>query len=113
MKTSKIILSVLFFTMSFICTNAQLKVDNIGRVFMGSYPSAYTGDYHGVLTGQIFGSNGPYFANSKLAFGDFGMQEYNSWNVFIGEYGTTDTDQLWLHGKNGQEIDTKRMILTK
>lgn len=26
------------------------------------------------------------------------------WNVFIGEYGETDTDQLWLHGKNGIKL---------
>jgi len=36
--------------------------------------------------------------NSAIAFGD---NSQTSRNVIVGEYGTTDTDQLWLHGKNG------------
>ena len=36
--------------------------------------------------------------NSAMAFGD---NSQTSRNVIVGEYGTTDTDQLWLHGKNG------------
>jgi len=50
---------------------------------------------------QIFGKNGALCAGSKLTFGDFGRQSFNSWNAFIGEYGTDDTDQLWLHRKMG------------
>ena len=41
----------------------------------------------------------------KIAFGDnniFGVGAANkTWNVVVGEYGTTDTDQLQLHGKSG------------
>mgnify|MGYP003664706105 FL=1 len=36
--------------------------------------------------------------NSVIAFGDNSLPTQN---VMVGEYGTTDTDQLWLHGKNG------------
>ena len=41
----------------------------------------------------------------KIAFGDnniFGVGAANkTWNVVVGEYGSTDTDQLQLHGKSG------------
>jgi hypothetical protein len=41
----------------------------------------------------------------KIAFGDnniFGVGAANkTWNVVVGEYGSTDTDQLQLHGKVG------------
>jgi len=36
--------------------------------------------------------------NSAIAFGD---NSQTTQNVIVGEYGSTDTDQLWLHGKNG------------
>ena len=36
-----------------------------------------------------------------MAFGDFGRYTHLGWNVFVGEYGSDDTDQLWLHGKKG------------
>ena len=51
-----------------------------------------------MITVQVLG---PYDvrAGSKLALGDFG--HHAAWNVFAGEWGTTDTDQLWLHGKYG------------
>ena len=47
---------------------------------------------------QIYGRIGDARAGSKLTFGDFGQYANQGWNVFAGEYGTTDTDQLWLHG---------------
>lgn len=34
-------------------------------------------------------------------FGDLGQYDTNGWSVFLGEYGTSDTDHLWLHGKKG------------
>lgn len=40
-------------------------------------------------------------AGAKMPFGDFGRYQNQSLNVFLGEYGTTDSDQLWLHGKLG------------
>ena len=57
-------------------------------------------DANNVLNMQILG-NGSGRGGSKLAFGDFGRYEVLGWNVFIGEYGNTDTDRLWLHGKKG------------
>jgi hypothetical protein len=50
---------------------------------------------------EVFGNHGESRAGSKLSFGDFGRPDYAGMNVFIGEYDITDTDQLWLHGKNG------------
>ena len=45
-------------------------------------------------------------SGSKLTFGDFGQYPNQGWNVFIGEYGSDDTDQLWLHGKRGIYLTT-------
>ncbi len=55
---------------------------------------------------QIYGRIGDARAGSKLTFGDFGQYANQGWNVFTGEYGTTDTDQLWLHGKLGIYMTT-------
>ena len=55
---------------------------------------------------QIYGRIGDARAGSKLTFGDFGQYANQGWNVFAGEYGTTDTDQLWLHGKLGIYMTT-------
>ncbi|GHV25493.1 hypothetical protein FACS1894176_04080 [Bacteroidia bacterium] len=81
--------------------NAQLKVDSIGRIRTG-VPYSLDNDGDGVLSMQIFGKNtSTYSSGGKLAFGDFGRKSLNGCNVFVGEYGTTDTDRLWLHGKRG------------
>jgi hypothetical protein len=86
---------------SFLSLNAQLKVDSIGRIQVG-VPNSLTNDLNGVLSMQIFGKyTNTYSSGGKLAFGDFGRKEYEGCNVFVGEYGTTDTDRLWLHGKRG------------
>ena len=45
-------------------------------------------------------------SGAKLTFGDFGQYPNQGWNVFIGEYGSDDTDQLWLHGKRGIYLTT-------
>lgn len=58
-------------------------------------------DRDGITTMSIFGNQGTYKAGSKLTFGDFGRENHNGWNVFVGEYGNYDSDQLWLHGKRG------------
>ena len=58
-------------------------------------------DMNQVLTASVFGREGFYKAGSKLAFGDFGRFDHWGWNVFVGEWGMVDSDQLWLHGKNG------------
>ncbi|MDR0789856.1 MAG: T9SS type A sorting domain-containing protein [Bacteroidales bacterium] len=84
-------------------STAQVTVNNNGKLTVGRnmHTSQSIEDFHNVLTATIFGKNGIYNAGAKLSFGDFGRYEYYSWNVFVGEYDDVDTDQLWLHGKNG------------
>lgn len=88
---------------------SQLKVkgDN-GKVLIGAEPSEtpsiYEEDFDNKLSASIFGKGRSYRSGAKLSFGDFGRLDYYGWNVFIGEYGETDTDQLWLHGKNGIKL---------
>ena len=93
---------LLTFLITCLCftSNAQLRLLENGRVQVGTLKLEGE-DAQNVTTMQIFGSYGDMRAGSKLTFGDFGQFPYNGWNVFIGEYGTTDSDQLWLHGKNG------------
>ena len=83
-----------------ITSKAQLRVLQNGRVQVGTLRLDGE-DPLNVTTMQVFGPHGDMRSGSKLTFGDFGQFPYNGWNVFIGEYGTTDSDQLWLHGKNG------------
>lgn len=78
---------------------AQMKVDSLGRVLVGTPCTPH--DQYGVTTMSIFGKQGVYKTGSKLSFGDFGRRNHNGWNVFVGEYGSYDSDKLWLHGKNG------------
>lgn len=93
-------IAILFATTSF----AQLRIDSLGRVLVGAPYTPH--DRDGVTTMSIFGNHGTYKAGSKLTFGDFGQQDHNGWNVFVGEYGNFDSDQLWLHGKNGIVLST-------
>ncbi|MDD4068153.1 MAG: T9SS type A sorting domain-containing protein [Bacteroidales bacterium] len=94
---------------------SQLKVKGeSGKVIIGIDRTEAPGeDFHNVLSASIFGKEGAYRAGAKLAFGDFGRFEWLGWNVFVGEYGSTDTDKLWLHGKNGFHItsDFGRVII--
>jgi len=85
---------------------SQLKVKGeSGKVIIGTVPDEssqqYVEDFDDILSASIFGKGQIYRSGAKLSFGDFGRWEYWGWNVFIGEYGDTDTDKLWLHGKNG------------
>lgn len=77
----------------------QVKVDSFGKLYIGTM-SHTNHDADNVLAASIFGPN-TMSSGSRLAFGDFGRFSYGGGNVLIGEYGTTDTDQLWLHGKLG------------
>ena len=79
--------------------SAQMVIKNDGRIIVGPNTNP-NDDLDYILTMAIHGS-GDYFAGSKLGFGDMGRQSLNGLNVFVGEYGTTDSDRLWLHGKNG------------
>lgn len=88
-----------------LTTQAQLRVLQNGRVQAGLLKD-YNEDLENVTSMQIFGKYGDMRAGSKLTFGDFGRYQHTGWNVFIGEYGTTDSDQLWLHGKLGIYLTT-------
>ena len=72
---------------------------------MPNIPFLTSVDIRGNLTiGALRGTENEAYAanlldsNSVIAFGDNSLPTQN---VMVGEYGTTDTDQLWLHGKNG------------
>jgi hypothetical protein len=101
-------LKVYFSFVLLICINlsinAQLKVLQNGRVQAGLVKDA--DDLNDATSMQIFGKTGAMRTGSKLSFGDFGRFENNGWNVFLGEYGTADSDQLWLHGKLGIYLTT-------
>ena len=99
MKTKLYLLIILMSCLA-ITSNAQLRVLQNGRVQVGTL-KLDNEDLENVTTMQVFGPHGDARSGSKLTFGDFGRNAYGGWNVFIGEYGTTDSDQLWLHGKNG------------
>lgn len=98
----KITIAIIFSVMLNMTTNkllAQLFVDNGGKIHVG--PRMSNTDLGNVLSMSIMGKIDPYKSGAKLSFGDFGQKKNNGWNVFIGEYGDTDTDKLWLHGKRG------------
>lgn len=99
MKTKLYLLIILISCLS-ITSNAQLRVLQNGRVQVGTLRLEGEDELN-VTTMQVFGPHGDMRSGSKLTFGDFGKLPSNGWNVFIGEYGTADTDQLWLQGKNG------------
>ena len=107
MKNINLISYVIVFSI-LICLSSnqafgQLKVKGeTGKVIIGQDRlEDPIEDMNDTLTASIFGREGFYNAGSKLAFGDFGRYEHWGWNVFVGEWGVLDSDQLWLHGKNG------------
>jgi len=89
-----------------ITAQGQCKMNNYGKMLLG--PPWASQDGGNQLSGSVFGPGAPWQGGSKLAFGDFGIQTNNGWNVFIGEYGLPDgsSDQLWLHGKWGISLTT-------
>ena len=98
MKAIKIF-SCLILASLFTNVNAQLRVLSDGRVQAGTFMPNQ--DYDNIKTFQVLGKYGDMHAGAKMPFGDFGRYQNQSLNVFLGEYGTTDSDQLWLHGKLG------------
>ena len=95
MKTVKIF-SCLVLASLFTSVNAQLRVLSDGRVQMGqNVPSL---DPEKVATLLVLGSNDKIGTGAIIALGDFGPK---SKNTFWGEYGNTDSDQLWFQGKLG------------
>jgi hypothetical protein len=79
---------------------AQIEVVTNGRVRTGNPRT--TDDPNNETTVNIYGlGTDTYRVGSKMSFGDYGRSSLGGANVFIGELGATDTDQLQLHGKNG------------
>lgn len=77
--------------------SAQLVIRNSGHAEIGVNPSANDTDTATVL--KLFGNEAAYGAGAHITFGD-------SARVVIGELGDTNTDFLWLHGKNGIYVTT-------
>ena len=82
-----------------VAASAQLTVMPSGKTYIGEMPNN-TQDTFEVITLQVFGP-GKVGSKAKIALGDYGNPATGSCNVILAEYGETDTDQLWLHGKNG------------
>ena len=81
-------------------TFAQVKVETTGKVKLGNERSG--NDYNNEVTQEILGlGTDTYRTGSKLSFGDYGSGALGGANVYIGEYGTGDSDKLELGGKNG------------
>ncbi len=97
MKTRKYLFLFLVSIIS-LNINGQLKVKSNGKAIVGT-ELTISQDIYNVLTMNILGK-GLYGSESKVAFGDFGSVPW-SCNVLVGEYGSGDTDRLWLHGNQG------------
>ena len=90
------LISCLVLASLFTSINAQLRVLSDGRVQAGqNVPSLDQGK---VATLLVLGSNDKIGTGAIIALGDFGTK---SKNTFWGEYGNTDSDQLWFQGKLG------------
>lgn len=91
-----------FFIMAAICllasssqVSAQLIIRNNGHAEIGVNPNENDPDTATVL--KIFGDKVNHRAGGRITFGD-------SAYVSIGEYGITNTNRLWLHGKEGLQV---------
>ncbi len=95
-----IIITLSFFMLhSFSSIAQQLKVRSDGTtVINGDRPAD---DANGEVACIVYGDNGTALSGGRLAIGDYGRMAYHGANVFLGEYGTTDSDILQLHGKKG------------
>ncbi|WP_118975209.1 tail fiber domain-containing protein [Taibaiella koreensis] len=102
MKTN-ILSIVLASTLIAGTASAQIKVTSAtGKVKVGlETPANIAQDPLDALRMHVFGPNGDLRTGVKVALGDFGSYPSGGWNVFLGEYGDDDSDQLWLHGKRG------------
>lgn len=87
-----IVLAVLCLLASVSPVSAQLIIRNSGHAEIGTNPMANDADTATVL--KIFGDEMANGAGGRITFGD-------SAYVSIGERGTTNTNQLWLHGREG------------
>ena len=76
--------------------SAQLIIRNSGHAEVGVNPSTTDTDTVTVL--KLFGDTATNAPGARITFGDLGT---NSCNVTVGEFGNSNTNQLWLHGKLG------------
>lgn len=97
---------VVLFMMPYYAS-AQLAIESTGRAVVGNTPFSLDDPDH-MLTMTIQGSHVLGNAGAKLGFGDFGRYCLNGWNVFVGEFGSSDTDILWLHGKKGLKMTSQK-----
>lgn len=72
--------------------DAQLIIRNNGHAEIGVNP--IINDPDTTTTLKLFGNNGLFAAGARVTFGA-------GTNVYVGENGNTNTDQLRLHGNNG------------
>ncbi len=94
----KLIFTPFFIFICIITISGQILVRESGKVVVGQERD-HDNDRENMITIAVNGPYGNNRAGGKLGFGDFSSA--NAWNVFVGEYNTTDTDKLWLHGRAG------------
>jgi hypothetical protein len=87
-------------------TFSQIRVNANGEIKIGNeWPN---NNYSHEVTIEAFGLNMTSFRpGAKFSFGDYGGASNGSANVFMGEYGTYDSDALQLHGKQGIYFTTR------
>lgn len=96
MKNLFSIMAVLCLMATAISTNAQLIIRNSGHAELGTNPSPTDTDKVTML--KIFGEDSVNAPGARITFGDLATM---GTNVAVGEFGTGNTDQLWLHGRLG------------
>ena len=103
-----IILAVFCLLASASPMSAQLIIHNNGNAELGVDPFNYQNPnlnpqvlnwLDTVTVLRVFGRYGNQAAGGHMTFGDTYL--YNTYNVLVGELGYTDSDKLWLHGKDG------------
>ena len=103
-----IILAVICLLASASPVSAQLIIHNNGNAELGVDPFNYQNPnlnpqvlnwLDTVTVLRVFGRYGNQAAGGHMTFGDTYL--YNTYNVLVGELGYTDSDKLWLHGKDG------------
>ncbi len=103
-----IFLAVLCLLASASTVSAQLIIHNNGNAELGVDPFNYQNPnlnpqvlnwLDTVTVLRIYGRYGNQAAGGHMTFGDTYL--YNTYNVLVGELGYTDSDKLWLHGKDG------------
>lgn len=105
MENFKITLAFILFLLFSANSISQIKVNLTGEIKIGNeWPN---NDYNNEMSIEAFGLNTiAYRPGAKLSFGDYGAAVNWGANVFVGEFGTTDTDALQLNGKYGIHFTT-------